>query len=65
MLSFKFAKSLEDQVHCEQITIVQDGLDEPQEDFILTLTPNSGTELLHYVQVSIMACNAGGKSMDD
>ena len=65
MLSFIFAKSLDDQVQCEPISIVQDGLDEPQEDFTLTLTPNSGTELLHYVRVSIMACNAGGKNMDD
>ena len=60
MLSFMFAPSSEDQVRCEQISVAQDGLDEPQENFRLKLTHN-GNANLHYVHVSIVACKAGGK----
>ena len=60
MLSFMFATSSQDQVQCEQMSVAQDGLDEPQEDFRLKLTHN-GNAILPYVHVSIVACKAGGK----
>ena len=61
MLSFMFATSSQDQVQCEQMSVAQDGVDEPQENFRLELTHNRNYIILPYVHVSIVACKAGGK----
>lgn len=58
--SLVFEQSLTAQIRCSQLTIIQDGLDESQEDFKLTLKQDNGNIPQAKAYFSIKACNNGG-----
>ena len=54
--SLVFHESSQTQKLCHQIDIVQDGMDEDKEYFVLKLYKDNGNK------VSILACRSGGKN---
>jgi hypothetical protein len=60
-ISLVFEKSLENQTKCGEFSIVQDGLNEVQETFILTLSQDNEVHYQNNITVDIVACQQGGK----
>ena len=69
-ISLVFEKSLENQTKCGEFSIVQDGLNQVQETFNLTLSQDNGVDYSNndgvnipnnIITVDIVACQRGGK----
>ena len=60
-ISLVFEKSLENQTKCGEFSIIQDGLNEEQETFILTLSQDNEVDYPNNITVDIVACKQGGK----
>ena len=61
-ISLVFEKSLENQTKCGEFSIIQDGLNEVQETFILSLSQDNGVDYpKNIISVDIVACQRGGK----
>ncbi|CAI8016595.1 hypothetical protein GBAR_LOCUS10167, partial [Geodia barretti] len=58
-ISLVFEKSLENQTKCGEFSIIQDGLNEVQETFILSLSQDNGVNYSNNISVDIVACQRG------
>ena len=58
-----FMKLSANQTECSEISIIQDGLDEPTEFFELMLSIDNGNNVIDRKKVSISACRNGGMSV--
>ena len=59
-ISLVFEKSY-NQTKCGEFSIIQDGLNEVQETFILTLSQDNEVDYSNNITVDIVACQQGGK----
>ena len=60
-ISLIFERSLENQTKCGEFSIIQDGLDEGQETFFLSLSQDNEVKIPGNITVNIDACKQGGK----
>jgi hypothetical protein len=58
-ISLVFEKSLENQTKCGEFSIIQDGLNEEQETFNLTLSQDNAVNIPNRISVDIVACKQG------
>ena len=62
-ISLVFERSSGNQTVCGEFSIIQDGLNEAQETFILTLSQDNGAKVQTNIRVDIDACGQGGKCL--
>ncbi len=60
-ISLVFERSSQNQTKCGEFSIIQDGLDEVQETFILSVAQDNGRMIPGSITVNIDACKQGGK----